>query len=131
MGSRRLVLGPALAALVVLATSLLTGAGTTTRGDAALAATLAGPTNTARPTISGTARQGQTLTTTNGQWSGSGKITYAHQWQRCSGQGGGCVDIVNATNKFYVLRAADVKHTIGVAVTATDSNGSSTAFSTL
>lgn len=132
MSSRRriLVLAPALAGALLLAIAFLAGAGSTSRGaGVASAASLAGPTNQSRPSISGTARQGQTLTASNGTWSGHGTITYAYEWQRCNSSGSDCNDISHATSKEYTLTGDDVSKTIAVAVTATDSNGSSTAYS--
>ncbi len=41
------------------------------------------PTNTTPPTVSGGTTTGQTLTTTQGSWSGTGPTTYAYQWRRC------------------------------------------------
>ena len=45
------------------------------------------PVNTAPPTISGTARAGQTLSASTGSSSES-PSAYAYQWQRCDAQGG-------------------------------------------
>jgi len=52
---------------------------TSTRTDAILGA----PTNESPPTVSGTYAQGQTLTGTDGQWSGSPPISLAYSWFRC------------------------------------------------
>lgn len=41
------------------------------------------PVNTARPTISGTVRQGQMLTATSGTWTGVPAPTYAYRWEAC------------------------------------------------
>ena len=41
------------------------------------------PQNTAPPTISGTPRDGQTLTATDGTWTGSPSLT--REWLRCGG----------------------------------------------
>lgn len=49
-----------------------------------------GPANTQAPTITGTPETGQTLTATNGQWSGATPLTFTYQWQRCNEQGQSC-----------------------------------------
>jgi len=85
------------------------------------------PANTALPTISGTAAQGQTLTAAPGTWTGSPTFTY--QWRRCDATGGACVDIAGATVQTHLLGAADAGFTIRVAVTATNPGGSATAVS--
>lgn len=87
------------------------------------------PQNTAPPTISGQAVEGQALTTTQGTWTGNQPITYAYQWQRCDQSGLNCANIAGATNQSYTLVAADVGRTIRSAVTASNSSGSATAFS--
>jgi hypothetical protein len=93
------------------------------------AARQAAPINTALPTISGTAQQSQTLTASNGTWTGTGTITYRHQWLRCNRSGNGCSDIGGATERTYLVRAADVDRTIRVRVTATNADGSTSATS--
>src|SRR2546428_245212 len=88
----------------------------------------AAPANTALPTITGTLEQGKTVTATNGTWSGS-PTSFSYQWQRCSSSGTSCVDIVGATTKSRTLTAADVDHTVRVAVTATNADGKASATS--
>jgi RHS repeat-associated protein len=39
--------------------------------------------NLSKPTISGSARQGQTLSATTGSWTSPGTLSYAYQWQSC------------------------------------------------
>ena len=74
------------------------------------------PTNTVAPVASGIAIVGQTLTTTDGTWTGSPLLfTYSYQWQR------GGVDISGATSSTYVLVGADSGQDIRCEVTA--SNG--------
>lgn len=96
------------------------------------AAVAAGPTNTSRPTISGTAREGETLAATTGSWTGTAPLTYSFQWQRCNSRGRRCSSIGGATGSTYKLTAADVNATIDVGVTAKDGTGATaTAFSAL
>lgn len=82
-----------------------------------------GPTNTVAPVVSGTATVGQTLSTTNGTWSGVGTITYAYQWLDDG------VAISGATSNTYTLTAAEEGGFITCRVTATDDNGSTAATS--
>jgi thermitase len=86
------------------------------------------PANTAAPVVSGTARDGQTLQTTTGTWSGS-PTSYAYQWLRCDGTGASCAGIAGATSASYLLTSADVGATIRSRVTATNSAGSASAVS--
>lgn len=81
------------------------------------------PSPTAAPTISGTARQGEKLTASNGSWSGS-PTSFGYQWLRCGTDGAGCSDIGGATAQTYVLTADDVGHKVRVRVTALNSGGS-------
>src|SRR5207237_1538704 len=84
------------------------------------------PSNGSPPTVSGTAQAGQTLTAGAGSWTGTAPISYAYQWRRCDSAGAGCVDIGAATATTYALTSSDVGATIRVAVTASNSAGSST-----
>jgi len=85
------------------------------------------PANTQTPTISGTARDGETLTADPGTWSGTEPVDYSYQWQRCDASGAGCADLDGATQRDYTLRGADVGSTLRVKVTASNTAGSSTA----
>jgi len=96
---------------------------------AATGARTAAPVNAAPPTVSGTAREGSTLTASSGSWGGTTPISYAYRWQRCNSSGASCGGISGATSPTYRLAAGDVGHTIRVRVTATNSDGSAQAFS--
>jgi glucose/arabinose dehydrogenase len=85
------------------------------------------PVNTTQPSISGQPREGRTLTTTNGGWTGATPMTFKYQWRRCDSGGNSCVDIQNATASSYALTSADVGFRMRARVTATNSGGSASA----
>ena len=79
------------------------------------------PANTVAPVVSGTAQFGQTLSTTNGTWTGVPSPSFSYQWQRAGSNIGG------ATGSTYQLVSADVGNAIRCVVTATNVAGSSSA----
>lgn len=91
---------------------------------AAAGAAATAPVNTVLPGISGTTQVGQTLTTTDGTWTGSPTPTYIYQWKR------GGTNISGATASSYLLVTADIAATITATVTATNASGSASATST-
>jgi hypothetical protein len=74
--------------------------------------------STALPAITGTAQVGQTLTVTNGTWTGS-PTSYTRQWKAAG------VAISGATATTYVPVAGDVGKTITCTVTAVKSGTAS------
>src|SRR5436305_5141927 len=82
---------------------------------------VAPPSNTSPPTISGTPQDGQTLTANNGSWTGDTPIGYGYQWRHCDASGGNCADIGSATAQTYAVTSSDVGSTIRVTVTASNS----------
>ena len=105
------------------------GAGTAQAGTAVVAARGTAPASTSPPTISGTPREGQALTASTGNWSGTAPISFAYQWLRCDAAGGGCSNIPGATGQTYPLTAADVGRTLRVVLTAVNPAGSTAATS--
>jgi hypothetical protein len=92
------------------------------------------PKSTKEPSISGTTRQGQTLTANGGSWSGASPITLAYQWVRCGADGGkpdgsNCPAIGGATTTKYLLTASDVGQRLRVRITARNSQGAAVAAS--
>ena len=79
------------------------------------------PVNLTVPVITGTASLGQTLTTSNGTWSGSPAPAFTYQWQRVTTNIGG------ATSSTYVVVSADVGNTLRCVVTATNILGAVSA----
>jgi hypothetical protein len=77
----------------------------------------AAPRSTSKPTISGKAQVGETLTADPGKWA-EGPSSFAFQWQSCDKNGSDCKDISGATGKTYGVRAADKDNTLRVEVTA-------------
>jgi len=84
------------------------------------------PVNTVAPAVSGTAQVGQTLSTTNGTWSGS-PTSYGYQWQRDNSGGGVYSNIGGATSSSYTLVSADLGCNVRCVVTATNAAGSTSA----
>jgi hypothetical protein len=90
------------------------------------AAAAAAPDNTAAPTVTGAAREGTTLTASQGSWANN-PTSYAYTWQRCASDSTGCTTIAGATKSTYTLVAGDIGHTVRVLVTAVNSDGRAVA----
>jgi hypothetical protein len=101
-------------------------AGSASQTSSPTATVVGVPTNTSRPTITGKAKVGVTLTAAPGTWTDS-PARFDFQWQRCSSSG--CSAIVGATASTYTLSRTDKGRTVRVAVTATNAAGSTTATS--
>jgi hypothetical protein len=87
-----------------------------------------GPTNSVRPTVSGTAEIGGTLTVSNGSWSTT-PTSFTHQWQQCDADGSSCLNISGATGRTYGIRTGDAGHRLRALVTAHTSSGNTTVAS--
>lgn len=104
------------------------GSTSATSVPTAIVAGTAAPKNIGTPTISGTPQEGQTLTTTNGTWSGA-VSGYGYAWKRCNASGDNCAPIAGATKQTYKVASTDVGQTLRVTVTAKNSTGSTSATS--
>jgi hypothetical protein len=112
--------------VVVTATN---AAGSTSSVSAPIAVVAAPPVNTAPPTLPGPATAGQPLGADAGNWTGTGPVAHAYQWQLCDAAGDNCQDIAGATSSTYTPSAGDVGGTVRVVVTSTNSVGSSVSAS--
>jgi len=81
------------------------------------------PVNTVAPVVSGIAASGETLSTTNGTWTGVPTPSYSFQWQR------GSTNISGATGSTYTISNDDIGSTLRCVVTATNASGSVSATS--
>jgi hypothetical protein len=86
------------------------------------AARTAKPENNKRPTISGTAQEGKTLTGDRGTWKNN-PTDFDYFWTRCNQKGDSCDDIKGATALNYTVVAADVGKTLRFKVLAKNSDG--------
>jgi hypothetical protein len=105
------------------------GSGSATSQATSVVSSKDGPTNTAAPTVSGTAKIGEQLAADPGKWTG-GVSSFSYQWQRCDAGGGACVSIPDETAKVYGVRSVDQGNTLRVVVTATNLGGATNAVST-
>jgi len=128
MTSIRRLLGAAGATVLLILATVLFATISTAASDSASAAQYA-PQNTASPAISGSAQDGATLTTTNGQWTSTSAIAYSYQWQRCDAKGGSCADMAGKRSQSYVVQSADVGKTLRAVVSASNADGATKAIS--
>jgi hypothetical protein len=87
-----------------------------------------GPTNTVKPAVSGSPVVGETLRVSNGSWTPA-PSSFTRQWQRCTTDVTGCLNISGATGQTYGVRSADVGHRLRALVTAHSSGGATTVVS--
>jgi hypothetical protein len=102
---------------------------TTATSNATTVVTSAKPTNTDRPSISGTPAPDNRLQANRGTWVGEQPITYAFRWLRCNADGDNCSELEGATDNDYVVRVGDVGRTLRVRVSGRNDAGSGSAIS--
>jgi PASTA domain len=76
------------------------------------------------PWITGQAREGQTLTVSEGEWIGATPISFSYVWVRCNPNGAGCAPIAGAALRTHSLSAADVGSRLYAVVTGSNVAGS-------
>jgi hypothetical protein len=81
------------------------------------------PAAVTRPSVSGTAQQGQTLTGSQGTWNGTQPITLSVWWERCDQAGGSCARISGTSKTTYLVTNADVGRRLRFHVHAVNSRG--------
>ncbi|MEY4276026.1 MAG: Stenotrophomonas phage Moby, partial [Actinomycetota bacterium] len=87
-----------------------------------------GPVNTVTPTLAGTAKVGSTLQSTEGTWNDTTVLSTTYKWQS-SPDGATWTDIAGAAASSYTTVTGDAGLYIRSAVTKTNGNGATTAFS--
>jgi hypothetical protein len=112
-------------ATLLVRVNVSNSAGSTSRDSAPTSVVAAAPPSSVdAPVITGTAKDGETLSVSTGSWQTSRPPTYAYQWQRCDGTGASCAAIAGETAATHTLVPADVDSTLRAVVTATNSGGS-------
>ncbi len=106
------------AGLIASAFAIVASAGT--------AASTAKPENDKRPTISGTAQEGKTLTGDKGTWKND-PTDFDYSWTRCKPNGNDCSTIKHATAQQYTVASKDVGSTLRFVVVAKNSDGKTQA----
>ncbi|HEX4034604.1 MAG TPA: hypothetical protein VHX66_09185, partial [Solirubrobacteraceae bacterium] len=115
--------------LVAIVTATGTGGHSAVSSPPSEAVSVAAPSNSGLPSITGTLQQGQQLTAQNGSWDNA-PDSFSYQWERCDPSGNGCADEpVGGMSVNYVPSSGDVGETLRVIVTAGNSTGKSPATS--
>jgi len=104
-------------------------AGVTATVSNAPAVQATAPSSSAPPSISGTAVVGQTLTASNGSWTGTTPMNYSYQWKSCDASGASCSPVSGATASTFVVSSSVVGSRMLVSVTASNTVGSVAASS--
>jgi hypothetical protein len=124
---RRFLGAAGVTALLIAVVAIFATMGSAASGNASTAQYA--PQNTGSPAISGTAQEGSTLTSSNGQWTSSSAIAYSYQWQRCDDKGANCGNITGATKNTYTVVSGDIGKTLRTVVAASNADGISHATS--
>jgi hypothetical protein len=85
------------------------------------------PSNTSLPQLTGTPAEGGTLSTDDGAWNDITGVTYTYAWELCDATGNDCTAIPGQTGQTLTLTGAMVDHTVRSVVTATTTEGTTSA----
>jgi parallel beta-helix repeat protein len=110
------------------ATTTPTTTTTTVTSTPPTTTTTTAPTSLASPTIVGSTVIGSSMTASAGPWAGTPPIAFDYQWQHCAVLGS-CTQIAGATSTSYTPSSADLGMSLRVAVSASNSAGSTAAVS--
>ena len=87
------------------------------------------PTPVRDPQVHGVAVDGETLTASEGEWSGAPPFTFTYAWGRCDRDVEECEYIPGATSKTFIIRSVDVGYRLWVRIVAANATGPTEAFS--
>jgi hypothetical protein len=114
------------AAAVFAIAAFVVASGVAARGEAAIQTA---PANVSAPTLSGQPVVGEFLSASRGTWTGTEPIQYSYRWQRCDESGGACSSVSVGTEPTYTVSSADLRATLRVQVTGTNTDGATSALS--
>lgn len=104
--------------------------GNSTAYSLATTVVISEPINTVAPAISGITQVGEELSATDGTWTGEpNSYTYSYQWQKSATGSGSWAAISGATSSTFTPTSAERGLYLRVAVAATNSTGTTTAYS--
>lgn len=113
--------------ITVTATNSAGAASETSAPVGPVEAALSAPVNTSVPAVTGDPQVGETLSATNGVWTGNPAPSYTLQWERSANGEGGWEEIAGATSATYELVEGDEQMFVRCVVTAENSEGSDSA----
>jgi hypothetical protein len=113
---------------VVVTATNGTGSTSATSEPTSLVAALL-PSYSELPSIGGLLQDGSSLLASLGSWTGTGPLSFSKVWELCDAAGESCKPIEGAAGDTLALISSMVGDTVRLAVTATNSAGSTTATS--
>jgi len=106
---------------VVIAKNIAGEAEATSNATAVVAGVI--PANLVIPLVTGLPKTGETLSTTNGTWTGTEPFTYTYQWKICTGASCTNQAAPGGTKSTFVIPAGNIGKTVKVEVKASNVAG--------